>query len=518
MVTQTAIDLEPEYREVIVALLQEHVPDCEVRAYGSRVQSTARATSDLDIAVIFDDNADTRALYERALYELREALEEPYLPFSVDVLNWNTLPERFRPEISHRYVILQRAMQDLAWQKVALGECVHINESQYSKDDRWSFINYLDTGSITEGRVDDLQYFVPGVDKIPSRARRKCRPGDIVYSTVRPNQRHYGLLDNLPDNFLVSTGFAVIRADNEIAQTDFLYWFLTQNHVVDHLQTLAEQNASAYPSIRPDDLARLDVLLPTIEEQRRIAAVLGVLDDKIELNRQRCETLEKMARALFKAWFVDFEPVRAKVAGIWREGESLSGLPANLYSLFPDQIVDSEVGPIPATWFVHPLGDIMELAYGKALKSSNRRNGSVPVFGSNGRIGWHDEAHVKGPGIIVGRKGNPGLVNRSMTDFCPIDTTFYAMPTRRDISIEFLLYALEKQDLPSIAADTAVPGLNRNLVYMNLLLIPPKPVMSEFARQVSIIWTRVSCIEEMSLNLVTLRDVLLPKLMSGEVR
>ena len=92
--------------------------------------------------------------------------------------------------------------------------------------------------------------------------------------------------------------------------------------------------------------------VPIGEQQRAIAHVLGTLDDKIELNRRMNETLEEMARALFKSWFVDFDPVRAKMDGRWRPGESLPGLPAHLYDLFPDRLVDSELGPIPEGWEV----------------------------------------------------------------------------------------------------------------------------------------------------------------------
>jgi type I restriction enzyme S subunit len=149
------------------------------------------------------------------------------------------------------------------------------------------------------------------------------------------------------------------------------------------------------------------------------------------------ETLEQMARALFKAWFVDFEPVRAKMEGRWRRGESLPGLPAHLYDLFPDRLVDSELGEIPEGWGVKRLGDLLELAYGKALKAEDRRNGKVPVYGSNGQVGWHNERLACGPGIVVGRKGNPGVVTWAPTDFFVIDTAFYVVPRTSCHSLRF---------------------------------------------------------------------------------
>src|SRR5690606_11791639 len=117
---------------------------------------------------------------------------------------------------------------------------------------------------------------------------------------------------------------------------------------------------------------RLDILVPPLQIQRAIAHILGTLDDKIELNRRQNETLEAMARALFKAWFVDFEPVRAKMEGRWQRDQSLPGLPAHLYDLFPDRLVESELGEIPEGWETKRVSDYLSLAYGKSLPAGKR--------------------------------------------------------------------------------------------------------------------------------------------------
>jgi len=125
---------------------------------------------------------------------------------------------------------------------------------------------------------------------------------------------------------------------------------------------LEHMNAdSAVPGLNREAAHSRKVRIPTLPEQRAIAHILGRLDDKIELNRRMSETLEAMARALFKAWFVDFEPVRAKMEGRWRRGESLPGLPDHLYDLFPDRLVDSELGEIPEGWGVGTLADLSSL-------------------------------------------------------------------------------------------------------------------------------------------------------------
>ena len=220
----------------------------------------------------------------------------------------------------------------------------------------------------------------------------------------------------------------------------------------------------------------------------------------------------KWRRALFKSWFVDFDPVRAKMEG--RD----TGLPPDVAALFPDRLVDSELGEIPEGWEVKALGELIELAYGKALKADDRKNGSIPVYGSNGRVGWHDKELVAGPGIVVGRKGNPGIVTWAHSDFFPIDTTFYVIPRDTDGDLPFLFFALTAQDLPSVAADSAVPGLNRNLAYMNRQLVPDKRVLDEFKHYASEIFIRRHRLEEESRTLADLRDALLSKLVSGELR
>ena len=239
--------------------------------------------------------------------------------------------------------------------------------------------------------------------------------------------------------------------------------------------------------------------LPPLDEQRRIAGILGALDDKIELNRRMSQTLEAMAQALFKSWFVDFDPVHAKAAG------RPTGLPPELDALFPDSFQESELGEIPSGWKLRSLGDVIELAYGKALRAKDRKRGNVPVYGSNGQVGWHDQKLVAGPGIVVGRKGNPGLVKWSAADFFAIDTTFYVVPRGHTSSLYFLFFALQQQGLPSIAADSAVPGLNRNLAYMNRQLVAPDPASHAFDTHVASLHPLHSCDHE-SAQLALVRE------------
>lgn len=170
------------------------------------------------------------------------------------------------------------------WTPTRIGDICKTNQQTYSVSEKWPFVNYLDTGSITENCVSEIQHLVTGRDALPSRARRKIALDDILYSTVRPNQRHYGIIKEILPNMLVSTGFAVITIDKTLADSTFLYYYLSQNKIVDRLQAIGEQSVSAYPSIKPSDIEELELMLPPLPEQITIGHTLRALEDKIANN------------------------------------------------------------------------------------------------------------------------------------------------------------------------------------------------------------------------------------------
>src|SRR5690606_38659675 len=191
---------------------------------------------------------------------------------------------------------------------------------------------------------------------------------------------------------------------------------------------------AANPLITQGDLGRLSISHPSVPVQRAIAHILGTLDDKIELNRKQNETLEAMARALFKAWFVDFEPVRAKMEGRWRRGQSLPGLPAHLYDLFPDRLVESELGEIPEGW---QLGTIEDLC--SSISSGGTPTRKNPRYWSNGTIPWFKTGELDdGPLIDAEEKINETALAESSCKLWPAGTilfALYASPTVGRIGI-----------------------------------------------------------------------------------
>ncbi|MCY4164599.1 MAG: restriction endonuclease subunit S [Gammaproteobacteria bacterium] len=410
-----------------------------------------------------------------------------------------------------------------------LSECIAMNEAAYSPKEAWPFVNYLDTGSITDNRIKAIQRLELSKEKLPSRARRKVKPGDIVFSTVRPNQRHFGLLRDIPDNFLASTGFAVIRARDRIADPCFLYWYLAQDRIVSHLHTIAEHSTSAYPSIRPADIGSLEVNLPPLPEQRAIARVLGALDDKIELNRRMNETLEAMAQAIFKDWFVDFGPVRAKAEG------RAPYLPPALWNLFPDTLDDEGK---PVGWTTYKLDDLAS-HYRATLSPSARPNRiyehySIPAYDAGNEPSIDLGSSIKSnktivpKGAILLSKINPEnkrvwLPNPSEDAPQVASTEFLALkplaPATRSV-----LYCLFKSLGFRTKMTALVTGTSRShqrvppksLLVCDVLAANSK-MLALFDEKVVPMMTRLLTNRRESRKLAQTRDILLPKLMSGEI-
>ena len=493
--------LPRRYRDQLEALLREHVPGVEVWAYGSRVNGESHDGSDLDLAL----RGPALEPLDGGFNDLLEAIEKSTIPILVQAHDWARLPESFHREIERDYVVVQEGAKQTAansWREVALGDVAEIVMGQSPPGDKVSGDNGL---ALLNGPTE-FGASHPTPVQFTIDARKYAQPGDILFC-VRGSTT--GRMNWADQEYAIGRGVAAIRHKNDSALQPFVRGVIE----LGLSELLAQATGSTFPNVSAQQLAEIPYPSLDEDEQRAIAHILGTLDDKIELNRRMNQTLEKMARAIFsRVWFVEFGPTRAKIQGLDPY------LPSELWDMFPDELVDSELGEIPEGWEVEPLGEIIELAYGKALKAGDRKGGTVPVYGSNGQVGWHDVKLVSGPGIIVGRNGNPGTVTWSHEDFFPIDTAFYVVPESPDPALHFLHYALIDQDLPSMAADSAVPGLNRNLAYMNDQLVPKRSLMEIYDSYVEELFIRMHLLEKESHDLTLLRDTLLPRLLSGEIK
>ena len=243
---------------------------------------------------------------------------------------------------------------------------------------------------------------------------------------------------------------------------------------------------SAQDNLSQEKLLSLELSVPSVSEQQRIADILSSYDDLIETNRRRMALLEESARHLYQEWFVRLR--------------------------FPGHEHTRAVEGVPDGWVLTPLGQRIALNYGKTLKADDRISGPFPVYGSGGIIVTHEKALIQGPGIIVGRKGSVGTVFWCGKDFYPIDTVFFVDSTESSI---YLYYALKHMYFTS--TDVAVPGLNRDFAYSRQLLWPSDKILVAFLEYVAPVFGQIEKLAEINQKLQTARDQLLPRLMIGEI-
>jgi type I restriction enzyme S subunit len=273
--------------------------------------------------------------------------------------------------------------------------------------------------------------------------------------------------------------------DESKADWQFVFYSLLLNRG----DLTVQARGAAQQNLNQDLIRQFSISLPPLPVQQRIASILSAYDELIENNQRRIRILETMARALYREWFVHF-----RFPG--HENHSL---------------VASPLGEIPQGWAVKKLVDVLELNYGKALKKEDRREGECPVYGSSGMVGTHDIALVKGPGIIVGRKGNVGSVFWCDDDFFVIDTAYFVTSS---LPLRYLYYVLPT--LNFINSDAAVPGLSRNQAYTLDILIPEPKLLGKFCELADTFEQQVAVLQRQIQNLRRTRDLLLPRLLSGQ--
>ncbi len=325
-----------------------------------------------------------------------------------------------------------------------------------------------------------------------------------------------------------STEFIVIRGRPDVTDNDFAY-YLTQWDGVCEYAISQMTGTSGRQRVPVGSLDHLTVLIPPLTEQRAIAHVLGTLDDKIELNRRMNETLEGMARALFKSWFVDFEPVRAKMEGRWRRGESLPGLPAELWDLFPGRLVGSEVGTVPEGWEVRALGECFDLTMGQSPPGStyNDDGDGLPFFqgSTDFQFRYPDNrrfctapTRIAEPGdTMVSVRAPVGDINMAW-ERCCIGRGLAAL-RHKSGSAAYTYYAIwaAQPEIGQYEHTGTVFGAIGGKQFRALqVLEPPEETIAAFHRIGWDLDSRIRSNVDESRSLATQRDALLPKLMSGK--
>ena len=353
-----------------------------------------------------------------------------------------------------------------------------------------------------------------------SLVKQGCQPevGDVLIAKDGNSALDTTCLVKEPLDAVLLSSVAILRPNPEKLVPEFLKQHLSCPRTIEYLKSEFISGA-AIPRVILKDFRRAIVNVPPIEEQHAIAHILGTLDDKIELNRKQNETLEAMARALFKAWFVDFEPVRAKMENRWQRGQSLPGLPAHLYDLFPDRLVESELGEIPEGWEIRPVGDFAEFKGGKQLeKEKISAVGQIPVFGGAGIMGYTDEHNADGFVITVGRVGAYCGQFFSHRGKAWINNNASLIRQNDDSLAEWLFLSLRHADIDVIKKGAAQPFVSNGDIAKLPVVWPGEQIVRLFAETVVPLLSEQESGAAESISLAQLRDTLLPKLISGELR
>lgn len=371
----------------------------------------------------------------------------------------------------------------LEWKLIRLGDICLINKNSYSSKDNWKFVNYLDTGSLTENKITELQYINIEIDKMPSRARRKAIKNSILYSTVRPNQLHYGIIKEPVDNLLVSTGFTVIDVDTNKAIPEFIYYLLTQNNTTEQLQAIAEQSVSTYPSIKPSDIENLEFKLLNLIIQSKIVSILDTIDSKIRQNEKINNNLEQQVSVLYQSWFEDFEITN---------------------------------GICPENWSYQELSTIADIASGKRppVKSDTcNEKTPISIVGAASVMGFTSEANHTDKILVTGRVGTHGVIQRFNTPCWTSDNTLVITSPY----YEFTNQILHRIDYSSMNRGSTQPLITQGDMKKVVVLVPDEDALAKFEEFAGSLMAKWEANNNENVKLASLRDTLLPKLMSGEL-
>jgi type I restriction enzyme S subunit len=409
-------------------------------------------------------------------------------------------------------------------------------------------IKLLRGDNIAQGtlRWDGVKRWNPEELEPSVESKYSLRSGDVVVAMDRPwieAGLKFAAIQESDLPCLLVQRVACLRAGESIDQ-GFLKYVVSDYAFTTHV--LAVQTGTAVPHISSKQIAEYEFAAPPLQEQKAIAHILGTLDDKIELNRKTNETLEAMAKALFKSWFVDFDPVRAKAEG------RPTGLPAEVSDLFPDSFEDSELGEIPSGWGVFELGDCsLHIESGTRPKGGIDKNLAfgIPSIGAESispigqfdfsKTKWVDAAFAQSAGrgwiqnydvALYKDGGKPGEFRPRTAlygDGFPFDKAMvneHVFLLRSSQLGQPYLYYLFNFDLVLAqiihkgSSKGAQPGLNQDEVRTSSFVKPDKRVLNVFNLTVEPSIRKQLLLGKDCQVLSQLRDALLPKLISGEIR
>ena len=403
-------------------------------------------------------------------------------------------------------------MSSSEWREVKLGDVVDTisNRHKFDKDK----IILINTSDVLEGKVLNHEY-VKNVN-LKGQFKKSFQKNDILYSEIRPQNKRFAYIDFQSDDYVASTKLMVLRKKNETITTSFLYQILKSDDLINELQEIAESRSGTFPQITYNELSRMKIKLPPLDEQKAIAHILSTLDDKIEVNNQINKTLENMAQAIFKQWFVDFEFPN-------EEGEP--------YKSSGGEMVESELGMIPKGWQVVELNKLAKLTMGLSPKSESYNTDYIGTPLLNGAADFNNglikankfttqptRICEKGD-LVFCIRATIGNITFADQEFC-LGRGVAALKPLSGSYIGLIYFNLDMamERLKANATGSVILGLSKPDINNLKIILPSEDILNRFSEISNNILNLKHNFEREIGELIDIRDALLPKLMSGEIR
>jgi|LSQX01.1.fsa_nt_gb type I restriction enzyme S subunit len=382
-------------------------------------------------------------------------------------------------------------MTSSSWSEHKLGDLIQINPDALNKTYPYSEIEYLDISSVGTGFYTEVRRLK--LEEAPSRAKRLVSDGDTIISTVRPGNKSYCYLKKTTPRMVVSTGFAVLRAKKDLLDERFLYYLVSNPAFTEYL--VAHEKGAAYPAVGTETIENAIVNIPDLPTQKKISDILGSLDDKIELNRRMNETLEQMAMALYKHWFVDGEVYQDVPNGKVEDFAKIIG------GGTPKTSVDEYWGGDIPWVSVKDLSDTFVYNTEKTITEKGLQESSTKLIPKHATI-----VSARGTVGELSITGRPMAMNQSCYAFYSNELPFFTY-----LTLKFSIDTLKKNSHGSVFST-----ITRETI--NLLDVPYDPdVCSDFEKKVDSLFFQIDSNIRENMILTQTRDYLLPRLLSGEI-
>lgn len=454
------------------------------------------------------------------------------------------------------------------WKEYSLGD-ISRNISRRFDFNAYPNVVFINTGDVLNNKF--LHCEISNVKDLPGQAKKAIKKGDILYSEIRPGNGRYLFVDNDLDNYVVSTKFMVIEPNANIVLPEFLFLLLISNETTEYFKMIAESRSGTFPQITFDSVSSLSLNIPDKETQQKILDIITPLDDEIDLNTQINQTLEQIAQALFKSWFVDFDPVRAKVQALsdgmsleqaelaamqaisGKTPEELTALSqtqpdryaelAETAKVFPCEIVEVDGIEVPRGWEIKPLPEIIDFLEGPGIRNWQYtdeedgikfinirciQNGDLTLTTANKitkeeAFGKYKHFQLEEDDIVVSTSGTLGRFAFVRKEHLPLSLNTSVIrfrPIKNKSTLGFIAGFVENQlqhELEIRASGSAQRNFGPTHLKQISLLVPDFKLLELHQKYASSLFEkRKQLLSEIDV-LKDTRDLLLPKLLNGEI-